>query len=181
MKPAWMPAVDSPHLLAPAVARAIERFAHDHPDIAPQIRVAKIDPDRADTEQMTAAWGTDLFDSVNCVIVAGRRNGVEKTAACCVRATTRADINHTVKRMLDVRKCSFLHMEAAVERTGMEYGGITPLGLSSSWPVWIDPLVLSGPAIIGSGLRRSKVTMPGTALALFPGVQVVEGLAIDPR
>nr|WP_241698420.1 YbaK/EbsC family protein [Flaviflexus huanghaiensis] len=167
-------------MVAPSVAASIMAFGAHNPDIASRILVSEIDPAHADTEVLTREWGTALFDSVNCVLVAGRRHGVERLAACCVRATTRANVNHTIKRRLDVRKCSFLHMEAAVERTGMEYGAITPLGLDSSWPVWLDPLVLGGPAIIGSGLRTSKIRLPGTVLALFPGVEVVEHLAIEP-
>ena len=55
--------------------------------------------------------------------------GQERLAACLILATTRADVNGFVKRHLDVRKASFLPMERAVELTGMEYGGITPIGL----------------------------------------------------
>ncbi|WP_182169683.1 YbaK/EbsC family protein [Flaviflexus equikiangi] len=178
MTPHWVPALDSPRLLAPTVYTAISSLARTHPEAESDILVAELDPELADTSAMTEAWGTDLHDSVNCVIVAGRRDGVERIAACCVRATTRANINHTVKRRLDVRKCSFLHMEAAVERTGMEYGGITPLGLDPSWPIWLDPLVTDGPAIIGSGLRISKIKLPGSLLAAFPGIDIVPDLAV---
>ena len=65
----------------------------------------------------------------NCVVVGGKREGAERLAACVVLATTRADVNGTVRRYLDVRKASFLPMDRAVELTGMEYGGITPIGL----------------------------------------------------
>lgn len=178
MTPRWTPAIENTHLLAPSVANSILAFGAQNPEVASHILVSEIDPNHADTAALTL--GTALFDSVNCVIVAGRRNGVERLAACCVRATTRANVNHTIKRRLDVRKCSFLHMEDAVERTGMEFGGITPLGLDSAWPVWLDTLVLNGPAIIGSGLRTSKIKLPGTVLAQFPGFEVIDGLAIDP-
>ena len=177
MTPTWLPALDNPHLIAPSVAQAISDLESVRPQAAAKIRVAEIDPEHADTQSMTDLWGTDLFDSVNCVIVSGRRAGEEKIAACCIRATTRADVNHTIKRRLDVRKCSFLHMEDTAAKTGMEYGGITPLGLDPEWPVWLDPLVIHGLAIIGSGLRTSKLKLPGTVLALFPGVEIVNGLA----
>src|SRR6478736_5709542 len=35
-----------------------------------------------------------------------------------------------------------------------------------------------GTVIIGSGLRRSKIALPGSLLATMPGVEVVEGLAL---
>ena len=56
----------------------------------------------------------------------GKRAGDERIAACVVRADTRADVNNVVRKALDVRKCSFLDHDRAVEETGMEYGGITP-------------------------------------------------------
>src|SRR5699024_1552781 len=104
--PAWLPALDNPHLIAPRVVQAISDLESVRPQAAAKIQVAQIDPEHADTQAMTDLWGTSLFDSVNCVIVSGRRAGKEKIAACCIRATTRADVNHTIKRRLDVRKCS---------------------------------------------------------------------------
>ncbi len=90
--------------------------------------------------------------------------GVERIAACVVLSTTRADINSVVKRLLDVRKCSFLPMDRAVELTGMEYGGITPIGLPVAWPVYVDSRVTATDVvIIGSGVRRSKLLLPGRA------------------
>jgi prolyl-tRNA editing enzyme YbaK/EbsC (Cys-tRNA(Pro) deacylase) len=94
-----------------------------------------------------------------------------------VFATTRADVNGLVKRQLDVRKASFAPMETAVELTGMEYGGITPIGLPADWPVFVDAAVArSERVIIGSGVRRSKLTLPGAALASLPGAVVVTNL-----
>ena len=78
---------------------------------------------------MTEAYDVPMAAGANCVVVVGRRGGEERVAACVVRADTRADVNNLVKRTLDVRKASFLSMDRAVEETGMEYGGITPVGL----------------------------------------------------
>jgi prolyl-tRNA editing enzyme YbaK/EbsC (Cys-tRNA(Pro) deacylase) len=115
--------------------------------------------------------------SANCVVVAGRRGGDERVAACVVLATTRADVNGLVRRLLDVRKASFLAMDLAVEWTGMEYGGITPVGLPEDWFVLVDAAVVAAPyVVIGSGVRRSKLALPGEALRDLPNVQVVDGL-----
>jgi prolyl-tRNA editing enzyme YbaK/EbsC (Cys-tRNA(Pro) deacylase) len=128
---------------------------------------------------MTEAYSVPLEASANCVVVAGRRGGEERVAACVVRADTRADVNNRVKRLLDVRKASFLAMDRAVEETGMEYGGITPLGLPEGWRVLVDEQVVDIPAaVIGSGVRRSKLVLPGAALALLPAAEVVEGLGL---
>ncbi|MGH3347954.1 MAG: YbaK/EbsC family protein, partial [Nocardioides sp.] len=104
--------------------------------------------------------------------------GEERIAACLVRADTRADVNNRIKRLLDVRKCSFLSMDRAVEESGMEYGGITPVGLPASWRLLVDSRVAAlEVALIGSGVRRSKLLLPGPVLARLPGAEVVEDLA----
>ncbi|MGZ4742112.1 MAG: YbaK/EbsC family protein, partial [Oryzihumus sp.] len=107
-----------------------------------------------------------------------RRAGEERVAACVVLATTRADVNTTVRGLLDVRKASFLAMEDAVERTGMEYGAITPVGLPAAWPVYVDARVLGREhVVIGAGVRAAKLRVPGPLMAELPGVEIVEGLA----
>ena len=68
-------------------------------------------------------------------------------------------------------------MDVAVAETGMEYGGITPIGLPADWPIYVDEAVASTPrVVIGSGIRRSKLTLPGAALASLPGAVVLPGL-----
>ena len=80
--------------------------------------------------------------------------------------------------MLDVRKASFLSMERAVAETGMEYGGITPLGLPGrAGGVLVHDALLDEPVVvIGSGVRRSKLLVPGRLLADLPGAEVVPDL-----
>jgi prolyl-tRNA editing enzyme YbaK/EbsC (Cys-tRNA(Pro) deacylase) len=139
----------------------------------------EIDPELADTAAMTSAYDLPLTASANCVVVAGRRDGEERIAACVVRADTRADVNNLVKRTLDVRKASFLAMDRAVEESGMEYGGITPVGLPAHWRLLVDARVVDiDVAIVGSGVRRSKLLLPGRLLARLPGAEVVEGLGV---
>ncbi|WP_230976571.1 YbaK/EbsC family protein [Georgenia wutianyii] len=170
----WVPALQRPDLLAEPVRRALEDLPR-----AAEVRVAQIDPDLADTAAMTEAYELPLEASVNCVLVAGKRAGEERVAACAVRATTRADVNSTVRRLLDVRKASFWPTDRAVEASGMEYGGITPVGLPQEWRLLVDASVdADGPAIVGSGVRRSKLLLPGDLLAALPGAEVVEGLGL---
>jgi prolyl-tRNA editing enzyme YbaK/EbsC (Cys-tRNA(Pro) deacylase) len=112
------------------------------------------------------------------VVIAGRRGDVTRYAACVVLANTRADVNGVVRKRLDARKASFAPMEDAVTLTGMEFGGITPIGLPASWPILIDRAVLDRDlVVIGSGLRRSKIALPASALSELPGAEVVDGLA----
>jgi prolyl-tRNA editing enzyme YbaK/EbsC (Cys-tRNA(Pro) deacylase) len=70
-------------------------------------------------------------------------------------------------------------MEVVTALTGMEYGGITPIGLPDGWPVLVDAAVVTLPAvIIGSGIRGSKLRLPGALLGALPGAQALEGLGI---
>jgi prolyl-tRNA editing enzyme YbaK/EbsC (Cys-tRNA(Pro) deacylase) len=167
-------AVERGELLAPPVVAALAAW---DPVAAREVMVAPIDPELADTAAFCDAYDVGLDVSANCVVVAGRREGDVRYAACVVLATTRADVNGVVRRLLDVRKASFAPMAEAVELTGMEYGGITPIGLSPQWPVLVDAAVAAAPAVvIGSGIRGSKVVLPGRLLAGLPSAQVIEGL-----
>jgi prolyl-tRNA editing enzyme YbaK/EbsC (Cys-tRNA(Pro) deacylase) len=170
-----VPALERPDLLAPPVAAALAELAGLLP--SDQVGVAEIDPALADTAAFCEKYEVALTESANCVVVAGRREGQTRMAACMVLATTRADVNGLVKRELDVRKASFAAMDTAVELTGMEYGGITPLGLPADWPVFVDAAVAAAPqVVIGSGVRRSKLTLPGAALARLPAASVLADL-----
>jgi prolyl-tRNA editing enzyme YbaK/EbsC (Cys-tRNA(Pro) deacylase) len=170
-----VPALDRPDLLAPPVAAALAQLTGTLS--VSEIGVAEIDPALADTAAFCEQYGVAPGESANCVVVAGRRDGQTRMAACMILATTRADVNGLVKRELDVRKASFASMDTAVELTGMEYGGITPIGLPADWPVFVDEAVArSARVVIGSGVRRSKLTLPGSALASLPGAVVLPGL-----
>ena len=104
--------------------------------------------------------------------------GAVRYAACLVLATTRADVNGLVRRRLDARKASFAPMDDAVALTGMEYGGITPLGLPDGWPLLVDAAVAAAPAVvIGSGLRGPSWPCPAPSWPRFRQAEVVEGLA----
>ena len=163
----------SADLVAPPVAAALSSWAR-----AADVLVAPIDPYLADTAEFCARYDVALEDSANCVVIAGKRGDVLRYAACLVLATTRADVNGVVRRRLDARKASFAAMTEAVELSGMEYGGITPIGLPASWPVLVDRAVLDRDiVVIGSGLRRSKLALPPSALSELGATEIIDGLA----
>jgi prolyl-tRNA editing enzyme YbaK/EbsC (Cys-tRNA(Pro) deacylase) len=172
---AAVPARDRPDLLAAPVATALADLAVTRPDGA--VWVAEIDPGLADTAAFCEQYEVAPAESANCVIVTGRRDGQARYAACVVLATTRADVNGLARRQLDVRKASFAPMQDAVTQTGMEYGGITPVGLPPDWPVLVDAAVAAAPrVVIGSGLRRSKLVLAGATLAALPGAAILADL-----
>jgi prolyl-tRNA editing enzyme YbaK/EbsC (Cys-tRNA(Pro) deacylase) len=156
------------------------RDALEAADLLDAVGVVEIDPALSDTASTQHEFGLSMDTLANCVIVAGKREGVERIAACLVLATCRADVNNVVKRSLDVRKASFLPLDRAVELSGMEYGGITPIGLPESWPILIDRRVVETEiVVIGSGVRRSKLLVPGHVLSLVRGATIVDGLGRD--
>ena len=181
----WQPALERTDLLAAPVAAALRALEGSSPDgarLTHQAQVVPIDPRYSDTDVLNARYSLCPEATGNCVLVAGKRTGEERIAACVVRATDFADVNHVVKRRIDVRKASFLPVERAVELSLMEYGGITPVGLPEDWRLFIDGAVAErATVLIGSGLRHSKLLVPGSLLAALPGAEVVTGLGLRPQ
>lgn len=172
------PATDRLGLLPPPVADAVARGWGGVP--ADRIVHVDTDPAIADTDVFVEHYGPELLDrSANCVVVAGKRGGEVTLAACLVLSRTRVDVNGAVRKHLGARKASFAPMDVAVGESGMEYGGITPIGLPATWPLLLDPAVVDEEwVLIGSGRRRGKLIVPGKALAALPGAVLVEGLGI---
>jgi prolyl-tRNA editing enzyme YbaK/EbsC (Cys-tRNA(Pro) deacylase) len=136
------------------------------------------DPALADTAQFCAAYGFELGDSANTIVVVGKAQP-RRYAACIVLATHRLDVNRTVRDRLGTRKASFAAAEETGELTGMEIGGVTPFGLPPELPVWVDAAVMTRPRIVlGGGSRSWKVIAAPEILLAMPQAVVVDGLAI---
>ncbi|MBB6435786.1 YbaK/EbsC family protein [Streptomyces candidus] len=163
-------------LVAP-VAAALRDWRGPVP--ASEVRYVETDPAVADTAAFVERYGAGLLAaSATCVIVAAKRGGETTLAACLIPSAARADVNGAVRRHLGARKVSFAPMDTAVGRTGMEYGGITPIGLPADWPLLVDASLLDlERVLIGSGRRVGKLVVPGKVFAQLPGVDVLPGLA----
>ena len=162
-------------LLASPVADAVRAWNAAVP--ANALWVAEIDPELADTAAFCERYGVRMDRSANCVVLGARREGRSWFAACVVLATTRADVNGLAKKHLGASKISFAAMDAATTASAMESGGITPLGLPADWPILIDAQVAAADrVVIGSGVRRSKISLPGAALAQLPNAVVLTAL-----
>ncbi|MEU3661198.1 YbaK/EbsC family protein [Streptomyces sp. NPDC032940] len=172
------PAPDCLDELTAPVADAVRTWRGSVP--AEQIVYVDTDPQWADTAVFVEHYGRDLLErSANCVVVTGKRGGETTLAACVVLSTTRVDVNGAVRRQLGARKASFAPMDTATGASGMEYGGITPVGLPADWPVLVDSAVVDLPyVLVGSGRRRGKLLVPGKALAELPGAVVLDGLGV---
>lgn len=65
-------------------------------------------------------------------------------------------------------------MDTAVSLTGMEYGGITPIGLPADWPILLDVNVIQQrQVVIGSGIRGSKLLASTSVLQTLPNTEVL--------
>jgi prolyl-tRNA editing enzyme YbaK/EbsC (Cys-tRNA(Pro) deacylase) len=169
---AIVPAQEHPELMAQKVMEAFSPLSG-----ADGVGVAEIDPALSDTAAFCEKYQVGMHQAANCVVLEATRAERTWYAACVVLGSTRADVNGLARRTLDARRVSFAPMEKAVELTAMEYGAITPIGLPSDWPILIDKAVAdSAYVIIGSGIRKSKLAVPGSFLATLPNVHVLEGL-----
>ncbi|MFE5670322.1 YbaK/EbsC family protein [Agromyces sp. NPDC056523] len=167
----FTPALDSTDLLAPRTAAAL---AAAPDDAAAGVLVAAIDPGLADTAAFCEHYEISMADGANCVVVQARRGERTWYAALLVRGSDRADVNGVVRRHLDARKLSFASMGDAVALTGMEYGGITPVGLPADWSLLVDESVAAHERlIVGSGIRGSKLLVTGGFLAGLPNAEVL--------
>ena len=162
----FVPVTEAIDLLGEAVWRYVEQ----HPD---GLWASAIDPGLADTAAFCEHYGIGLDISANCVVVEARRAERVWYAACLVLATTRADVKGIVRKQLGARKISFAPMDTAVSLTGMEYGGITHIGLPADWPILLDVNVIQQrQVVIGSGIRP-KLLASTSVLQTLPNTEVL--------
>jgi prolyl-tRNA editing enzyme YbaK/EbsC (Cys-tRNA(Pro) deacylase) len=141
------------------------------------VEVMACDPELADTAAFCAAYGIAPADTANTIVVADKSEPA-RFVACVVLATTRLDVNGSVRRRLGAKKASFASAEATRELTGMEIGGVGPFGLPADLAVWVDAAVMTRPEVtFGGGSRRWKLRAAPSVLLARPGVEVVEALA----
>ena len=138
--------------------------------------IVPCDPALADTAAFCEAYGYALDDSANTIVVVGKADP-PVYVACVVLATTRLDVNKAVRKRLGTRKASFASADDTRRLTGMEIGGVTPVGLPGDVPLWVDAAVMQRPRIIlGGGSRDRKVLAPPVILSAL-GAEIVEDLA----
>ncbi len=135
------------------------------------------DPNLADTAQFCEAYGFEIADSANTIIVVGKGDP-RVYAACVVLADSRLNVNGVVRKRLRTRKASFASGDETTEVTGMMIGGVTAVGLPADLPIWIDSRVMERDRIVlGGGGRDRKILGPPALLAALPNAEVVEDLA----
>ena len=157
-------------LLAPPVAAA------SRPGRRPGGRVVEIDPELADTAAMSAAYDLPMDAGANCVVVAGqpRRGGAGRRLPGPRRHPRRRE----QPRQAAARRAQGVVPPRWTVRSRSRHGvrrhhpGRPARRAGGCWSTrgCLDIDV----AVIGSGVRRSKLLLPGRLLGELPGAEVVE-------
>ena len=139
-----------------------------------------IDPAFADTAAYCERYEVPLDRAANTLVVVAKKEP-RRYAACVVKATTRLDVNHAVRRLLDASRISFASAEETRALTGMLLGGVTVFALPDDLPIYVDDKVMAHDwVILGSGSRSSKVKVSPEVLQRLAGAQVIAGLSVGP-
>ena len=159
------------NLLDPRVADFLD-------SIGAPYEIVPIDPEYADTAAFCEKYGFPPEQSANTIIIASKRKDPTTYCACVVLATTRLDVNRSVKQLMNVSRVSFANAEQMMELTGMKVGGVTPFGLRDGLPLYIDARIMSLDWIIlGSGGREAKIKISPDVFNQIPGAESIESLA----
>jgi prolyl-tRNA editing enzyme YbaK/EbsC (Cys-tRNA(Pro) deacylase) len=169
------PAIKRPDLIPSSTFEILQNWSGSTP--VEEIWVTPINPEFADSTTFCEQYGVDPMKGANCVVVEAVRGENRTLAACLIPVNCRADLNNVARKTLNVRRVSFAPLEEVIAATGMEYGGITPLGLPQAYSILIDSRITAmDRLIIGGGYRKSKLSVPGQALGELPNAIVIENL-----
>ena len=172
------PALTRPDLLPPSINQLLKDWQGS--TSIEEILVSPIEPAFAGSAEFCEQYNVDPSEGANCVIVEAVRGENRTFAACLIPVNCKADINKTARKILDARRVSFAPLDEVLKQTEMEYGGITPVGLPPNYIILIDSRIAQMERlIIGGGYRKSKLSVPGKALAELPNAKVIEGLGIE--
>ena len=143
-----------------------------------EIKVTEIDPKYMGGNDLCNKYGIKKNQGANCVVIEAIRGEKRTLAACIVPVSCKKiDFNGVVRKKLDARRVSLAPLKEVIEKTGMEYGSITPFGLPDSWPILVDQnLTELKSVIIGGGLQKTKISLPGKMLLEIPEAQILTGI-----
>jgi prolyl-tRNA editing enzyme YbaK/EbsC (Cys-tRNA(Pro) deacylase) len=99
-----------------------------------------------------------------------------------VLATTRLDVNHTVRRLMGAARVSFATAEETQALTGMMIGGVTVFALPPDMPLYVDERIIGLDwLILGGGSRSTKIRTSPEVFRRMPNATIVPGLATAPN
>lgn len=173
----FLPVAGHLDLVSVSVARFVNQWRGSLS--SSEFLVAEIDPDKAGGADFCTTYGVSATEGANCVIIEARRGNTRTIAACVAPVGYRMDFSGVIRKHLGARQVSVAPLDEVLAATQMEYGSITPIGLPSSWPILIDSGVFDAQRIImGSGLRRSKLSVPSMAFHEMENVTNLTGIGI---
>ena len=140
--------------------------------------VSEINPDFADGNKLCEEYNIDKKEGFNCLIVECKRGETVKYCALVVPIGYKYNMGSVVRKYTNSRIVSVAPLDYVLEKTKMEYGSITPIGLPKDWPILVDPLIKEQEQIIiGGGLVNSKISLPRELFLRLPNIELVDGLA----
>ena len=138
--------------------------------------VIEIDTDLADTALFCENYGFPIEQSGNTIIVASKKEP-KLFAACVVLATTKLDVNKSLRNLMGVSKLSFASAEEMKALTGMEIGGVTPFSLPEEIKLYVDSRIMElNWLILGGGGRDKKLKISPEVFNKL-GAEIIENLA----
>ncbi len=141
--------------------------------------IIPIDPQFADTAAFCERYGYPPDHAGNSIIVASKKEP-KQYAACVVLATTRLDVNHTVRDLLGVSKLSFATADEMAQLTGMQVGGVTVFDLPADVPLFVDERLMAlDYVILGTGGRNGKIKTSPDVFRRLANSRIVRGLALE--
>lgn len=144
------------------------------------ILVAEINPEYMDGIKLCEHYNIDPKTGANCLICECKRGENISYVALLVPTGYRYNMSSTVRKYTNSRMVSVAPLDYVLKETKMEYGSINPIGLPKEWKLFIDPKVLEVERIIcGSGLQKSKISLPSNYLLKLDNVEILENLAKD--
>ena len=145
-----------------------------------QIYVAEIDPEYMDGIKLCGHYNLDIKTGVNCLICECKRGDNKSYAALLVPTGCKYNMSSTVRKHTNSKMVSVASLDYVLQETGMECGSINPIGLPEEWKIFVDPKVLENDKIIcGSGLQKSKISLPSKSLLKLKNIEILEDLAKD--
>ena len=142
-----------------------------------EYKVLECDPDYADTAAFCERYGYSPDACGNTIIVGSRREP-KQYSACVVKASTRLNVNRTVRKLMGVSRLSFASAEETMALTGMMIGGVTPFVLPEDLPIYVDDKVLElDLVILGSGSRSSKIEISPRVFEALSNAKIVPELS----
>ncbi|MFA5603114.1 MAG: YbaK/EbsC family protein, partial [Bacilli bacterium] len=167
--------IDNKDLVSSVVYEIINKLPKEEIE---SFLVAEIDPKYINGIDVCEKYNVNPKCGGNCLIVDGIRGDNKTRVALLVPVGYRYDMNGVVRKQINARMVSVAPLEEVLKETKMEYGSIGPIGLPSNYLIYVDSLLLNKDRIIvGSGIKKAKLSIPTSIFKSLPNVIVLDGVA----